>query len=181
MRTKYQIAEASNRDDVELSDGDKKIIARMIKRYGRDNVLAEVLASTGPRDAGRPPRGLLPLYEAIHLAQWYSDRINEFRENGSSNPERDAYREHYRLRNDIFRELDMPEDVPDVEGEQFKVWRKNVGKQLTLGRRALIALETTIEDFLNKQLAAKNAAKQRKQSAAKDASKRRQHPTPPSK
>src|SRR4051794_29351479 len=57
-----------------LSDRDAKSLATLVRKYGRAVVEDSVKNVGSPRGRGRPPRGQLPYFERIHLAQWFDER-----------------------------------------------------------------------------------------------------------
>jgi hypothetical protein len=126
---KYSPSEFSTLSpEQEISDGDRRQIARLIGKYGKENVLAAVRANTGPRHRGRPSKGHLPIYEAIHLAQWFEEEAAEFREQGSKHPIRDAEIALYEMETG---------EYPDTTSRLFKSWRLNMKKKRLFGSRAL--------------------------------------------
>ena len=61
-------------------------LARLVKKYGRETVSDIVAEIPLPRNRGRPSRGNDPIYEAIHLAQWFEEAIEENRAIGVPKP-----------------------------------------------------------------------------------------------
>jgi hypothetical protein len=116
-----------------ISNKDRKQIARLVGKHGREIVLAAVTASPEPRSRGRPSRGNLPIYEAVHLAQWFEEEVEEHRGRGSAHPIRDAEIALY----DIEKGRE-PDDL-------FEAWRLNTKKKRLRGSRYLKQIRQTAE------------------------------------
>jgi hypothetical protein len=110
----------------ELSARDRNELRRLVRKYGRDAVVAAARAVPLPAKPGRPSRGRQPYFEAIHLAQWFEDAVAEHRR--SRTPVRDAENELY--------ELTVRPRKPGDE-KAFESWRLNVKKKRLAGRRDL--------------------------------------------
>ena len=81
-----------------LSAGDTKVLARLIRKYGGESVVAAAKVLPPGRAPGRPSRGLLPYYERMHLTEWLEERAEEYRQKGSTAPYKDAERYMYQMR-----------------------------------------------------------------------------------
>jgi hypothetical protein len=81
-----------------LSASDARELARIVGKYGRDTVVGAIESGASPRPVGRPTLGLFPIYKAMHLADWFEDRVEEHLADGSRSPYKDATLELYDLR-----------------------------------------------------------------------------------
>ena len=107
----------------ELSASDRSALARLVRKYGRDAVVAA--AQKVPlRGPGRPSRGLLPYYERLHLTDWIETVADEHRRAGSKQPYKDAELDMYEL------QYAGQEELRDVHK-----FRKTVKKARQQGRR----------------------------------------------
>jgi hypothetical protein len=126
---KYSFDQISKQDPIStMSEGDQKLVARLIGKYGRETVFAAVEVSPGPQPRGRPSRGKLPLFEDIALAQWFEGEVEEFRDQGSTHPIRDA---------EILTFQMQFGRAPDPASREFKAWRLNFKKKRLRGSREL--------------------------------------------
>jgi hypothetical protein len=107
-----------------LSPRDLQALARLVERYGADAVIAAVPVAR-KRSRGRPSRGRLPRYEAIHFTQWIEDRIEEHREAGETAPVKLAYLDAFEMKYGV----QAPED--------FETFYKRMKRYVTDGRRDL--------------------------------------------
>jgi len=112
---------------------DTKELARLVRKYGRDAVAA---AAQGVplRGRGRPSRGLLPVYEMMHLADRIEELAEEHRQAGSRKPYTDAEIDYYDL------EFSGEKNPPD-----FQKWRKTIKKRRQQGRRYYLELTRKIQ------------------------------------
>jgi hypothetical protein len=105
-------------------------VKRLIAEHGRAAIDAE-LEQIRLRRRGRPSRGNLPLYEAMHLASCIDEWAEENRAAGSKKPILEAELEAY--------EMDTsPEQRRDPA--HFARWQKNIKKKRLKGRRELAKL-----------------------------------------
>jgi hypothetical protein len=125
----------SDDDSNVLSAKDQKLVARLIRKYGREAVLAAVKAIPESR-RGRPSRGNLPIYEAVHLAQWFEEEVEEHRERGSKHPIRDAEIALYEMETG---------QTPDLTSKGFEAWRHNKKKRRSRGSRHLKDIKQAAE------------------------------------
>jgi hypothetical protein len=120
-----------------LLKNDQKTVVRLVKRYGREAVLGAVTSSPEARPRGRPSRGNLPIFEAVHLAEWFEEEEKLYRERGSAHPVLDA-------------EISLHEmqegRAPDHPSKKFAAWRKNMRKKRTLGNRTLKIFRQATEE-----------------------------------
>lgn len=94
----FRVEEVPPQAGPELSAGDRKVLARLIRKYGGDTVVAAAKVLPPGRGPGRPSRGLLPYYERMHLTEWIEEQAEEYRQKGSTAPYKDAEREMYQMR-----------------------------------------------------------------------------------
>lgn len=77
-----------------LSDGERKVLARLARKHGTDEIVRALQEEPQPLNpGGRPPSQ--DVFELIHLAQVFEDMVREFREAGSRTPVLDAEREFF--------------------------------------------------------------------------------------
>jgi hypothetical protein len=79
-----------------LTPSDTRELARLVRKYGRTLVVETAMSIPEPRE-GRPPRGDLPVFERIHLADWIEEVAKEYQKAGSSKPYRQAELEVYEI------------------------------------------------------------------------------------
>lgn len=98
MRKKYaELADQSRADDEPAwSKDDLKALRRLVRKFGRNAVCDAALSVRLPR-GGRPRRGDLPLYEAMHLAGWVEEREAEYKEQGLRAPLKRAFNDAYEM------------------------------------------------------------------------------------
>lgn len=73
----------------ELSREDGQCLARLVERYGVEFIKAAA-PKVKKRSRGRPSRGMLPVYEAAHLASWIEEKAEDLRARGEKAPIRKA-------------------------------------------------------------------------------------------
>jgi hypothetical protein len=112
-----------------LSESDTRALARLVRKYGPEAVIAEA-TMVSPRRPGRPSRGSLPYEERMNPADWFEDRVSDYRENGSRKPIMEAEIELYELM------YSGEENPPD-----FMKFRKTLKKKRLQGRRELREFE----------------------------------------
>jgi hypothetical protein len=86
MRKKY--SETSPEEEIVeplLSDRDQRSLARMVRDYGVEEIIAAAKAAPPPQRRGRPlnPRSC---YERLHEADWIEEVMEENRQRGSRAP-----------------------------------------------------------------------------------------------
>jgi hypothetical protein len=84
-------------DRTELSPGDAKKLAALVRQYGWDKI-AKAARSIVTRAPGRPSRGLLPYYERMHEVDWLEDVAEERHKAESHKPYTDAATELYEMK-----------------------------------------------------------------------------------
>jgi hypothetical protein len=117
------------------SDRDNKKLASLIRKYGRKRV-ADALTMIVPRSRGRPPRGLLPYFERMHLADWIDTVAEECRQSDSKTPIKDAVHQLY--------DLIFDAEQQRIPGH-FARWQKAIKTKRLLGRRELQAVKAAAE------------------------------------
>jgi hypothetical protein len=116
-----------------LSKNDKKTLARLVKKYGREVMVGAVTLSPEARPRGRPSREDALFLEAAHYAGWFEDEVEEHRERGSKHPIRDAEIALYEM--ETGREPD----------DRFERWRLNAKKKRLRGARNLKLIRQAAE------------------------------------
>jgi hypothetical protein len=94
----FRVEEVPPQAGPELSAGDRKVLARLIRKYGGEAVVAAATVLPPGRAPGRPSRGLLPYYERMHLTEWIEEQAEEYRQKGNTAPYKDAERDMYQMR-----------------------------------------------------------------------------------
>lgn len=79
-----------------LTPSDTRDLARLVRKCGRNLIVETAKSIPEPRE-GRPPRGDLPVFERIHLADWIDEVAMEYQEAGSVKPYRQAELEVYEM------------------------------------------------------------------------------------
>jgi hypothetical protein len=111
----------------ELSEPDRRELARLVGKYGRDIIAAR--ANDVPlRGPGRPSAGSRSLREALDLAYCFEDLIEQHRRAGSRKPIADAERELF--------QFECSEEQQRQPG-RFERWRSNIKKKRLRGQREL--------------------------------------------
>jgi hypothetical protein len=111
----------------ELSEPDRRELARLVGKYGRDIISAR--ANDVPlRGPGRPAEGTGPLREAVDLVFCFEDLVDQHRKAGSRAPIADAELELF--------EFEFSKDKQRQPG-LFQRWQKNIKKKLLRGQREL--------------------------------------------
>ena len=97
MRKKYAELEDQSHpnDEPEWSKDDLKDLRRLVRRFGRNAVCDAAIAVRLTETGGRPPRGDIPLYEAMHLASWVEEQVAEYKEQGLRAPLKRAINDAY--------------------------------------------------------------------------------------
>ena len=108
-----------------LSAADNKALGRLVRRYGREAVIAAA-ETISPRGPGRPPRGHLPYHERMHLAQWIEEQAEEHRQKKSCKPYTEAEIDLYNLL------YDGEEQPPDLEKFRKTLKRKRIQGRVEL-------------------------------------------------
>ncbi len=134
-RKKYDFTqEGDPKAGPELSAGDTKALARLIRKYENKTVVAAAKVLPPGRGPGRPSRGLLPYYERMHLTEWIEERAEEHRQNGSTKPYIEAEIDLY--------EMFFGEETP----RDLQKFRRTIKKSRQQGRRDLIEhLQNTLK------------------------------------
>jgi hypothetical protein len=85
MRKKYSETLPKEETVPLLSDRDQRTLARMVRDYGVNQIIAAAKAAPLPRRRGRPlnPRSD---YERLHEADWIEEMMEENRQRGSRAP-----------------------------------------------------------------------------------------------
>jgi len=135
---KYAALQQTVPTEPKIAESDRKVLARLVSRYGRKMITALAQEIPPPGRRGRPSRGLLPYYERMHLAHWFEDGIAERREAGSRTPVQDTEHELYNL---LFDREQQRQDG------HFERWRKSTKKKRLIGQRELRELRELRQRF----------------------------------
>jgi hypothetical protein len=111
----------------ELSEPDRRELARLVGKYGRDIIRAR--ANDVPlRGPGRPAEGTGPLRKAVDLVFCFEDLVDQHRKAGSRKPIADAEHELF--------EFEFSKEQQRQPG-LFQRWQKNIRKKRLRGQREL--------------------------------------------
>jgi hypothetical protein len=68
-------------------------LARLVRRYTRERIIA--IAQTIETSLAPPPPGRPRTWNSIEMAEWFEERVQAHRNNGSGKPVADAERDWY--------------------------------------------------------------------------------------
>ena len=152
-RPKYPPVESPPPDALDrLTDRDQKLLAALVKKYGKVITEAAAKIVAPARRRGRPRRGEDPRFERMHLADFFDELVEEHREAGSRHPKLAAMRELFQIAR------------PSRTGDRaaFRRFAATVERKLPAGRRDLkVAKEmaTAIEHYRGSRNPRKRRAK----------------------
>ncbi|MFC3642146.1 hypothetical protein [Aquibium oceanicum] len=78
------------------SESDLKILRRLVGKHG-SRAVSDAASKVVPRKPGRPPRGNLPYFEGMHLADWIDEQRAEHKRMGHSAPLKRAINDAYEM------------------------------------------------------------------------------------
>ena len=114
---------------------DARALLRLVQKYGQDRIITAVIAARPPRKRGGQLRGFKPIYEAIHLAEWFDSVVEDYRNKGSTKPSQEAWSDLYKIA------CEWGKQHPRFKPGRFETWRKNFQKKRSLGQRHLEKLK----------------------------------------